>query len=537
MATLDLNDCESPPRPSRRELDEASDDSMNDNNDMGEDGEELKREGTISSARFNILCTMVGGGSLSVPMAFQQSGTFLLGPIILLASACITEFCFNMITDAARKLSPPPPHKVGSDTYESISSAAFGHRALLFSKTLVTLMCFFGSVGYAVLLRDMLQPITDFFLDHYFTDVTNTSGPTFANNLTMWIVILLITPVCTLQNLTSLKDLGAASMLSILILGSCIVYRSFQCNCPGIDSPYIDQQYHQLDWNNIVQFHLLPPNWKAVLDAFPLYVSVYVCHYNIPTVYNELQDPSPKRVRYWLKTTTWCATAFYMTVGFAGSLYTNCLPDDTKLQGNILLNFNEDDPLLLLGRMCLAITITLAFPLLTVPARDIILRTIFENDDPLDNNIDDDNNSLREPLLQQSREETPQELENDDENNQPTSSSSPSSHSFTLRLVFAILVLWSSVVVASLVATIDTVWDLLGSTLSILLSFLIPAGSYIVIMGRSSSRSEDSQWDRSDNIVSWKDQLPMYIAWAILFVYIPLMIISTINAVYDTFFK
>jgi len=57
---------------------------------------DVERLGTTSSARFNILSTMVGGGSLSLPLAFQKSGNALLGPFMLLLVAVITEFCFRI---------------------------------------------------------------------------------------------------------------------------------------------------------------------------------------------------------------------------------------------------------------------------------------------------------------------------------------------------------------------------------------------------------------------------------------------------------
>jgi hypothetical protein len=59
------------------------------------------RIGTISSARFNILSTMVGGGCLSLPLAFQQSGNALMAPLVLLATALITDFCFRLLVSSS----------------------------------------------------------------------------------------------------------------------------------------------------------------------------------------------------------------------------------------------------------------------------------------------------------------------------------------------------------------------------------------------------------------------------------------------------
>jgi hypothetical protein len=77
---------------------------------------------------------------------------------------------------------------------------------------LVTAMCFFGAVGYSVLLRDMLEPINDLIHLHLDSEWLH-------KNFTMFTVILVVTPLCTLQTFTALKSCGAASMMSILILG------------------------------------------------------------------------------------------------------------------------------------------------------------------------------------------------------------------------------------------------------------------------------------------------------------------------------
>ena len=234
-------------------------------NTGGEDGDnaeqqEQQRTGTTSSARFNILCTMVGGGCLSLPMAFQLTGNGLFGPLLLLLTAAITEYCFRIIVAAARQLSPittggRSATVVGSDTFETLASAAFGAKGFLFAKWLVTAMCFFGAVGYAVLLRDMLQPITDAISHNNDSAAANNAGggPSLASNMTMLTVLLLITPVCGLKTLSALKDLGAASMGSVLILGCCIVYRSLQCN------------FGQGHGQGFPAFQLFPDNAKDVL--------------------------------------------------------------------------------------------------------------------------------------------------------------------------------------------------------------------------------------------------------------------------------
>ena len=438
--------------------------------DVPEEVESASRQGTTASARFNILSTMVGGGSLSLPLAFQKSGA-LLGPLILLFIAGVTYFCFGMLIASARLLSPPTAETNGKDSFESITAAAFGNRAHTFSKALVIFMCFFGTVGYAVLLRDMLEPIQQAVWDPRVTFV--------ARNWTMWSVVVLVTPLCTLRTLTALQRFGAFSMFSIVVLGVCIVYRSTECN--------VHHPLH-IQW--------FPDSWKDVLDAFPLFVSCYVCHYNIPTVHNELRQPSEGRVRWWLQSTTLSATVFYLIMGIAGSAYAPCTADG-HVQGNILLDMDPKDPLLLVGRMCLAVTVTLAFPMLTIPARDILLRSRQEQSTTI---TTEGEGSAPEDQV----------ASDDDETLETT---------WKERLSVATVVLWLATLLASCVDSIDIVWDLLGSSLSMLLSYLIPAASYLVIV--LYTEAEASRWS-------------LWGASVLLVVTLPLMVISTINAIYNT---
>lgn len=485
----------------------------------GDDSVENERMGTTSSARFNILATMVGGGSLSLPMAFQKSGNLLGGPIFLIVMAVITEMCLRNIVNVARMVSPVASTTTtqGKDSFDSIAAAGFGHRIQTFTTFLVIAMCFFGCVGYAVLLRDMLEPVSHAIFHHDQQDW-------FHANAVMLTIILLVTPLCTLQTLTSLQRFGAASMCAILILGVCILFRSFECNVGLLDKDTTTTH----EWQ---AFRLFPENWRDLLDAFPLFVSCYVCHYNVPTVHNELKQPSEKRVYWWLRSTTWSATIFYIILGIAGSAYAHCT-ETGRVQGNVLLDFDESDPLLLVGRLCLAVTITLAFPMLTIPARDIIIRAVpaveAEADD-YDDNLDEEvvapssAQTLEQPLLsdQDNMDSTDEGIESHEASDNDEEIVEIIEEPWPLRLLVVAMFLWTAVGLASCVSSIAVVWGFLGSSLSILLSFTIPCGSYVLIMREPfPQRPAGNKW-------------VIVLSWILLLVSGPMIIISTLNTVYN----
>ena len=498
----------------------ATDDHMDDQS-IGDESDE--RKGTIMSARLNILSTMVGGGSLSLPMAFHKSGNAFMGPLFIILVAASAEFCFRVLIASDNILSntPSDARRKGNASFEGVASAAFGPNALVFSMALVTAMCFFGTVGYAVLLRDMLEPIADFVVP----PPAGATGVTLSHNVSMLIVILAVTPLCTLKNFTALRRFGAASMMSVMILGSCVLYRSLQCNFFANHA----QDRHSSWYDYLTYF---PTSLKDTLDALPLFISCFVCHYNILPVQNELRNPSSERVAWWVRSTTWFAAIFYLVIGFAGSMYGNCTPSG-NVQGNILLDFDEDDPLLFMGRMCLALTITLAFPMLVIPARDIIIRavkriTLAKNslETPTESQVEvgtvysDAQSELQEPLLVE--EANGDTISVSNEQDAPVS--------LAWRLAAAVFVFWTGAAVACCVTSIDVVWDLLGSSLSILLSYLVPCGSYIALTRKHLSSGE------SPVDPGWRTSAVIYTCWFLVLVGTPLMFILTGNAVNNTFF-
>ena len=608
------------------------------------------RQGTIVSAVLNILSTMVGGGSLSLPLAFAQAGIGLVSPVTLVCISIMSYLCMAFLAESGRVVESrqqnianirhsqqPAAGTKGNLSYELLVQHAFGSTGHFAAQTLVSVVCFFATVGYAVLLRDLLEPYADYAASHFFGGDNNStngdggggnvtflyesftggdgsvvfdagadstgddndddSGPTLARNISMMAVVLIMTPFCLLTNLTALKNVGLLSMVAVLVLGCIIVYRSAQCNLSSEDAPLLSmennnlehQQHHRRDeWYDFITY--FPSSLREFITAFPIFISCYICHYNVPPVINELQNPTPARVTTWLRMSVWAPTIFYLVVGFAGSMYGNCSKGGT-IPGNILLAFDEDDVLLLIGRSCLALTIALAFPMLVIPPRDIVLRSFYggggdgnqansgrgppsrsfhmlrygpqptdisDSDgdafDPVEGDIP---SALTQPLL----------LDYDDgrfDPESPTSSAEQrgklqavgldtttpetganygnqsSEPSTCSRAVVAISIFWLGASIASCVKSIDIVWDLLGSSLSLCLGFIIPCATYLKLCPMEDESSTVGGEDRVGVVEAFnrsiKRKLSRLSAWFIICFMVPMCFICTANAVYNTFF-
>ena len=510
--------------------------------------DESKREGTLTSARFNILSTMVGGGSLSLPLAFYQAGNVFTAPLLLLAIAFLAQCSIHFLVQASLIVYPPKEHK-GIASFEGVAEAAFGRRAKYFCRILLSVICFCSVVGYAVLLRDTMEPLSDIIFGN------NSLMSHTRHNITMMIFILLITPLSTLQDLTPLQKVGKLSMASLTTLACIISYRSFQCNFQDDykdirnSSPWDYMTYTPLDY--LHSQGIMKALWSNVTNALPILLSVFMCHFNVLPVVNELQRPMEnQRLKRLFSSCIWGAALFYIILGISGSMYGNCVADGV-VDGNILLSFDADDKLLGIGRACLSLTIMCAFPILVVPCRDIILRgwvemkaygldfestdtdrTIGrrETNDTSHERIEE--NDLMEPLLSSSEQETENIISHDDDKTVIDN---------RLRIISSILILWIAAGLACFVTSIDIVWDILGGSFSLMMGFLIPAGSFFILEKKHqlliAQRDAGPSLEHLENASANSTETTLYnsdkkIAILIIILIVPIMIILTSNVIY-----
>lgn len=285
------------------------------------------------------------------------------------------------------------------------------------------------------------------------------------------------------------------------------------------------------------------------LNALPIFVNVFMCHFNVLPVHNELQNPTTARVNRLFGTSIWGACFFYIFVGISGSMWGNCT-ESGAVEGNILLSFEEDDSLLSLGRACLTLTITFAFPVLVVPARDVFLRGMADfsgstvadvgnegsgGSNSLTGTSDDDlcSNNLSEPLL-------PLEDEVDQSNevavDEMGDNSSPNPPSTLKRVVVSLSILWTGALITCFIKSVDIVWDILGGSLSLMMGFFIPCGSFIVLLSRNQDAFTDEVNSYGEEETREEDVKSNYltkIAWILIIIFIPICLSTTGNAIFN----
>ena len=107
----------------------------------------------------------------------------------------------------------------------------------------------------------------------------------------------------------------------------------------------------------------------------------------------------------------------------------------------------------MVGRMCLAVTITLAFPMLVIPGRDICVRSILLPRLQQNRNADIDAPELAEPLLENDHQQDDEEMVV--ETTEQETAEEPlnlNTISFGVLLSISVVIFWSAAALASLVS-------------------------------------------------------------------------------------
>ena len=405
--------------------------------------------------------------------------------------------------------------------------------------------------------------------------------PLDARHLVPWLfMVVVVTPLCAVPTVTSLQHVGAVSMACLTLLATCLVIQTLICLLTT--TPAMNDDDNNKDtlhpWRD--HFSLWPPAlsssssngsepnsvgerlYQFVLDelwtVLPIFLYCYIGHFAIVPIANDLQSPTPTRIGAWLRSTTLWATVFYAVLGVAGSVYGTCRscqenaslePTTGVVSSNILRNLEptldqENDwtvqLLWMIERTCMAIALTSAFPMLILPARDVVVEQIWvwwwyqplEEDDDPNKQIHMTTTAPMEEEQQQQQateEGTPVRPEDDEHHLVWLASTTPqeeedwmtgaawpptpplwdepcpprsqvSSHQSNrhhqnnknhstpppgwMRLLVAMVLFWSAMAIASCVDSIDVVWDLIGSSLAIALAMILPLASYLVFVSQ-----------------------------------------------------
>ncbi|XP_015880508.3 amino acid transporter AVT6A isoform X1 [Ziziphus jujuba] len=275
------------------------------------------RGASFHGSVFNLSCTVIGSGIMSLPATLKVLG-LVPGVALIVIAAFLTDTSIEMLL----RFSKPGL----AFSYSDLMDDAFGK----IGKILLQICVIINNIGclivYMIIIEDVLSGSTssgvhnsgvleEWCGEHWWT------GRAF---VLLVLTIVIFIPLICFQRIDSLRFTSAISItLAVIFLLVVIGITIYKLITGSIEMPM---------WFPSIT------NWTSFFKLFtavPVVVFAYVCHFNVHPIENELEDSSDMRAIV-LSSVALCATVYVMTGLFGFLLFGNSTLSD------LLSNFDTD---------------------------------------------------------------------------------------------------------------------------------------------------------------------------------------------------
>ncbi|PON47867.1 Amino acid transporter, transmembrane domain containing protein [Trema orientale] len=319
---------------------------------------------SFSGAVFNLSTTIIGAGIMALPATMKVLG-LILGVTLIIFMAFLTEASIELMLRFS---------KAGkSVSYGGLMKDAFGK----YGKILVQVCVIINNVGmltvYMIIMGDVLSGtsssgvhhpgvLESWFGEHWW------NGRFFVLLLT---TLLIFAPLASFKRIDSLSFTSALSVaLAVIFLVITIGISIFKLISGGIMMPRFLPDVTDLS------------SVFKLFTAVPVLVVAYICHYNVHSIDNELEDSTQMRpvVRTALGL---CSSVYVMTSVFGFLLFGDGTLDDVLANFDTNLGIPYGSILNDAVRVSYAAHLMLVFPIVFYPLRLNLDGLLFPSSGPL----------------------------------------------------------------------------------------------------------------------------------------------------------
>ncbi|XP_021736710.1 amino acid transporter AVT6B-like [Chenopodium quinoa] len=295
------------------------------------------------SGVFNLSCTIVGAGIMSLPAAMKVLG-IIPGVLLILVSGFLTKYSVEILLRYSEK--------EGSYTYGQLMYDAFGRLGEIFFQISVIINNTGITIIYLIIIADVISGSTTSGIHHsgileeWFGEQWWTGRAFVLIFLTAFVLV----PTAWIKRMEALQYTSAIAV-GLVVLFILIV---IEITCYKLAMGTIKQPALFPHINDFASF------WN-LFTAVPVLVCAYLCHYNVHTIQNELQDPSqmPGVVKSSLSV---CSTIYIMTGLFGFLLFGDSTASDVLSNFDSNLGIPYSSVLNAMVRLSYAAHIVLVFP-------------------------------------------------------------------------------------------------------------------------------------------------------------------------------
>lgn len=437
------------------------------------------RRSSPDIALINLVATVCGGGVLSLPYAFSRAG-ILVTLALLILSAVMTNFSLYILCACARR--------TGGRSYGDVARAAFGPLAEILTTAILFVLLLGILVAYMVLLKGIWTPmILSLAVSLSFIEGFDEDHFDRESNELLLILLFCLFPLLLKRDLYALRHTCYVGFCSLVILCCGLAIKVYQRNVvvqPGIFAR------QALWWTSDV---------KDVILVFPIVMMSFLCCFNVLGVHSSLIEPTRKRMKLVLDRSIGICLIFFSMVGLCGYLDTY---DDTR--DNVFLDYTILNRIILVGRVGYAFTILFGIPLVILPCREsflsipeqiiawrieaaqrqlvpsLVANSNLVNGVNFDQEMSTSGTQADRPLYGNTDYGTSMSSTIETGNSESTAADAVF-WEYLVHIVSTALLVVVGFVAAVLVPGVAIVLSICGSSVAMLISFIIPAACYIKI--------------------------------------------------------
>ena len=299
---------------------------------------------------------------MALPHNFRLLG-IIPGTLLLLGAYLCTHLSMDLLCRCVMRLSHAPPplrrrHRsstasCGRMDFKAVIGACLGPRTVLATQIAIILNNIGLCVVYLIIVGDVL--------------VGSSSDPGLLRPFPLLnnkffsvggVTLLLVTPLCMLRRVDSLKFTSAASMaLSFIFIIVTFVLLFIRLGGRGTG----------------------PVNWwpergaspAEILKTLPVFVTAYICHYNLHPIFSEMAAPTAARMAFVVRAALWSTTSVYWLVALSAYLlFTQRTAPDVLLNyGDAGLSGAAARGVEVLVKVAYALSLVGTFPLIQIALR------------------------------------------------------------------------------------------------------------------------------------------------------------------------
>ena len=341
----------------------------------------------LTTGIFNLTNTILGMGTLAMPYAAMNAGAVFF-PILVVITGFAANYAVSCLFSTVEMLHIERPR------YPSLGKATMGRCGMLTSSWAVTFQQFGACVSYVIIIADVLFPVISRveiswlpLCDRWFLQV--------------FLVVTVIFPLCLVTRISSLKyasmlSLGLIGITAMVVTGNGLYVvtnpqarNSLLNNTEDHAKSYCQVQASKntklLTFDDVPTLTLggaidLFPRGPTFLTALPILAFSFLCHHNTFPIYRELERATVRRMSMVSRRSMMIAALTYASTGVFG--YVTFLSDT---EDDVLKNFKFEGTyiswLMNIVRVGFGLSMVLSFPLMIWEVRHNLNELLFGGSD------------------------------------------------------------------------------------------------------------------------------------------------------------